>query len=115
MPWPYGVAAGLLLIVAFWHWGKRPIYRRKVPVDGLQVSIDSFLVQTSPGSVLTLDRESGPGFLQLRLASTTAEWQTVEFGLPRTGWSADAFEGLTARLQQSGFAPELESSSGGTV
>lgn len=108
MPWFYGVAAAFVVIVAFWQWGKRPAYKRGVPLDGLQVSIDSFLVQMSPGSVLTAEREGGPGFLQLSLSSATAEWQSVEFGLPRTDWSTDAFEIVAARLQASGFAVEVE-------
>ena len=108
MRWLY-VGAGLaLLFAALWRWGKRPVYRRGITLERLQHSIDGFLVQMSPGSVLLAEREDGPGFLQLALHSATTQWQVVEFGLPAADWSAQAFENIATRLRDRGFAPAIE-------
>ena len=108
MHWFYGVAGLALLLIGLWRWAKRPVYRRGVPVSGLQQSIDSFLVQMGPGSVLLAKREDGQGFLQLALRSATAQWQVVEFGLPDAEWSAKSFEAVATRLRQHGYGPAIE-------
>lgn len=70
----------------------RPIKYRGLRLDEIGPLLDSFLLQAGVGSVFTLQRESGPGFLQLLLTRRHQEWHTLEFGLPDAFWSRRYFD-----------------------
>lgn len=73
------------------HWNK-PLPRRGVLLADLKRYVESFLLQLAAGSVLLMERESKPGFLQLAILERRDQRLGVEFGLPDADWSHDQFD-----------------------
>jgi hypothetical protein len=115
MLWLIATVAVMLLVAALWRWGMRPTYYRNMTLEELGRSIDSFLVQMTPGSTLIANRQSGAGFVQLAIHSASGQWQSVEFGLPETEWSQDNFDRLVKTLGREGFPVILDAGSSDRV
>jgi hypothetical protein len=116
MPWwlwfllPAVAVAALVL-----RSGKRPAFYRHRPIGEFDRALWSFLGQVDTGDVLTFDRETGPGFLQFAITENHPTSQTIEFGLPDTAWTVDAFPRVVAGLDAAGFTCTVEDFPPGAV
>jgi hypothetical protein len=104
-----GIAASAILV---W-WGMRPVYYHHRTLANVPKLVDSFLSEMSTGAVWFAEREGGPGFLQLRLASNQLHEQVVEFWLPDVEWARGSFDSAMRTFTDSGFTPTLEAPASG--
>ena len=89
------------------RWNK-PIAYRGLLLTDLKKFVDTFLHHLAPGSVLLLEREMKPGFLQLALVERRGQWRQVEFGLPDAEWSHNQFDLVHAAMESAGYSTEVE-------
>ncbi len=81
----------ILVVLALRFLGDRPISYRGLLLVDTKRFLESFLLQMGVGSVFVLEREPGPGFLQLALTDRHSEVEELEFGLPDAGWCRERF------------------------
>jgi hypothetical protein len=96
---------------ALLRWNKPLAYRGLLLTD-LKRFVETFLHQLRPGSVLLLERETKPGFLQLAISERRDQWREVEFGLPDAEWSHSQFDVVHAAMQSAGYSTEIEINEG---
>jgi len=89
------------------RWNK-PIAYRGLLLTDLKKFVDTFLHHLAPGSVLLLERETKPGFLQLALVERRGQWRQVEFGLPDAEWSHNQFDLVHVAMESAGYSTEVE-------
>ena len=111
--WIALAVALLILIVLAWRFlGNCPIAYRGLKLVDTKRFLEGFLLQLEVGSVLDLERESGPGFLQLALIDRRSGVEELEFGLLDAEWSRDRFDLVYNALRAAGHNCRLETASG---
>lgn len=70
--------------------------------------VEGFLLREGAGAVFLLERESGPGFLQLAITRRLADHEDVEFGLPDAVWSRNHFDLVHAAMENAGHTCSVE-------
>jgi hypothetical protein len=102
----------IFVVVAMRRLGERPIpYRELLLVDANRF-LESFLQQSDVGSVFVMERESGPGFLQLAVTDRRSDRGELEFGLPDAGWCQGRFEFVHKAMETAGHTCRLEANPG---
>lgn len=113
LTWITLTIALLILIVVVWRlWGNRPISYRGLKLVDTQRYLESFVLQLNVGSVFVVERESGPGFLQLALTDRRHNGQELEFGLPHAEWSREQFDLVHNAMEAAGHICRLEAEPG---
>lgn len=110
-----GIAVLLLFAIGVLRRAGQPIAYRGLHLTEINRFVDSFLEQAGAGSVLSLERESGPGFLQIAVVNRRGDRDELEFGLPDTHWSHAAFDSVRKALEASGCLCILEADSSNAV
>jgi hypothetical protein len=102
----------IFVAVAVRRLRDRPIpYRELLLVDANRF-LESFLQQLDVGSVFVLERESGPGFLQLAVTDRRSDREELEFGLPDAGWCRERFDLVHNAMEAAGHICHVEADSG---
>lgn len=94
------------------RWLDEPIAYRGLLLTDIRRYVESFLLQLGPGSVLVLERETKPGFLQLAITERRDQWRRVEFGLPDDEWSTRVFDPVHTALASAGYDTHVETNDG---
>src|SRR5262245_59247199 len=87
-----GIILLAVVVVGLLRLGAKPIPYRGLLLTDLERLLDGFLQQVGAGSVFYLERECGPGFLQLAVLGRHSDHQEVEFGLPDALWCRESFD-----------------------
>ena len=103
-----GIALLTLVAVGLLRLLNRPIAYRGLRLSETERFLKGFLLQNGRGSVLFLERESGPGFLQLAVRERRGDWQEIEFGLPDAEWSREHFDLVHRAIVNEGHANDVE-------
>jgi hypothetical protein len=74
----------------------------------LDTSVFALLVAYSPGAVLRIIRQTGPGALRLRTTGAPGDRWRAEFGLDDIAWRPARFYAAEAWLITQGLVPEIE-------
>jgi len=111
MFWMWLIVGIVLLALVF--GGLMRLLARPIPYRGLLLTdterfLKGFLLQLGPGSVLMLERESGPGFLQLAIRERHGDLWQIEFGLPDADWSRERFDLVRDAMVNAGIANDVE-------
>ena len=93
------------------YWNK-PLPHRGVLLTNVERYVKDFLHQFASGSVLLMERESKPGFLQLAILERRDQRVGVEFGLPDADWSHDQFDLVHYAIDSAGYSTEVETNEG---
>ena len=102
----------IIVVVPMRRLGERPIpYRALLLVDANRF-LESFLQQSDAGSVFVLERESGPGFLQLAVTDRRRSHREIEFGLPDAEWCRGRFDFVHKAMETAGHTCRLEANPG---
>jgi hypothetical protein len=101
----------LNLLNALLHLNK-PIPYRGLLLTDIRRLLEGFLHQLGPGSVILLERETKPGFLQLAISERSDQWLRVEFGLPDADWSHNQFDQVHDAMESAGYSIEVETNEG---
>jgi hypothetical protein len=105
----------IMVVVVMRRLGERPIpYRALLLVDANRF-LESFLQQSDVGSVFVLERESGPGFLQLAVTDRRRSHREIEFGLPDAEWCRGRFDFVHKAMETEGHTCRLEANHGNLV
>ncbi len=86
----------------------RPMAHRGVTVTAVKPLLYQFVADGAQGSLLVLEREGGPGLLQLRYCRKEGSDRSIEFGLPLVDWSAASFDKVSQDLGRAGFAVDTQ-------
>jgi hypothetical protein len=107
-----GAAVLLLFAVVFGlRRAGRPIPYRGVHLAEVHRFVDSFLNQSGASSVFILERESGPGFLQIAVVDRLGGREQLELGLPDTEWSHSKFDSVKDALEAAGCFCTIDANS----
>jgi len=104
----FGIALLTLVAVGLLRLASRPIAYRGLHLSDTERFLKGFLLQNGRGSVLFLDRESGPGFLQVAVRAHRGPWLEIEFGLPELDWSREHFDLVHRAIVNEGHANDVE-------
>lgn len=102
----------MYLLNALSRWLSKPIAYRGLLLTDVKRFVEGFLLQLGPHSVLFLERETKPGFLQLAIVERRDQWLRVEFGLPDDKWSRNQFDLVHAAMQSAGYSTHVETNDG---
>jgi hypothetical protein len=111
MLWMWLIVAIVLLaviVVGLLRLGAQPIRYRGLLLTDLARFLDGFLQQLDAGSVFLLERESGPGFLQLAILRRQRVHETLELGVPDAMWSRERFDLVHNAMQAGGYDCSVE-------
>jgi hypothetical protein len=97
-----------LLVVAAKPRPAKPLIRPALRLTDLPESLYWFLREAGAESVLSLDRESGSGFLQFRVISRKDNRLQVDFGLPDAEWCRSEFDRIGQTLERDGYFCRVE-------
>ncbi len=90
------------------RWPSKPVAYRGLLLTDLKQFVDGFLLQFGPGSVLLLERETKPGFLQFAIAERRDQWLKDEYGLPDDEWSRRQFDLVQVTMANAGYDTNVE-------
>lgn len=113
MLWVWFITAIVLLaiVVLLLRWLSQPIAYRRLLLTDTRRFLQSFLQQSGAGSILVLDRESGPGFLQIAIGKRQRDQLEIEFGVPDAAWSRQHFDIVHGAMGNAGFINRVETNS----
>jgi hypothetical protein len=99
----YLIALIVILLLVFVWWIQRPLYHRRVRPEEFERFLGEFLNQGAEGSLLFIQHENSPRFVQFAKYCSNQGQTILHFGFPDAPWSRQYFDPLAKTFQTLGI------------
>lgn len=99
---------GIVVTIIILWWLKKPIYYRNVERDEIERFIKGLLDVGADGSLLIIQHEGSPRFIQFAKYIENETKTNLHFGFPDAPWSRESFESLEKKLKSAGIKYKIQ-------